>query len=116
MQMVSESRPGLSLLAYCCYHAGQFEQAASMCVRWRGCACADQTAHPPDPAARLSARCLLHGGCFCLLCRYDQLCRLCPDNEPYKLYFAQALYKVCVWGGGVVACGPCSMQHTAGSA
>jgi hypothetical protein len=27
-------------------------------------------------------------------CRYEQLSRICPDEEAYKLYFAQALYKV----------------------
>lgn len=32
MQFVSDSRPGLSLLAYCHYHSGSFEQAASTCV------------------------------------------------------------------------------------
>lgn len=26
--------------------------------------------------------------------RYEQLSRICPDEEAYKLYFAQALYKV----------------------
>jgi hypothetical protein len=30
--MVADSRPGLSLLAYCYYHSGLFEQAASTYV------------------------------------------------------------------------------------
>lgn len=32
LQLVSDSRPGLSLLAYCYYHSGLFEQAASTYV------------------------------------------------------------------------------------
>lgn len=32
LQMVADSRPGLSLLAYCYYHSGLFEQAASTYV------------------------------------------------------------------------------------
>jgi hypothetical protein len=32
LQMVADSRPGLSLLAYCYFHSGLFEQAASTYV------------------------------------------------------------------------------------
>ncbi|KAF6262654.1 hypothetical protein COO60DRAFT_1268016 [Scenedesmus sp. NREL 46B-D3] len=54
LQLAPESRAALSLLAYCQYHCGQYEQAAST---------------------------------------YEHLGRICPSNESYKLYCAQAMYK-----------------------
>ena len=30
----------------------------------------------------------------CIACRYEKLIELFPDNEDYKLYYAQSLFKV----------------------
>ncbi|WIA22247.1 hypothetical protein OEZ85_004572 [Tetradesmus obliquus] len=54
LQFVPNSRAALSLLAYCQYHSGQYEQAAST---------------------------------------YEHLGRICPSNDSYRLYCAQAMYK-----------------------
>lgn len=54
-------------------------------------------------------RCMVHAWamvlCGGLLCRYEQLVTLYPDNQEYKLYHSQSLYKVC--------CGMCRTHHTA---
>jgi hypothetical protein len=45
LQFVPESRPGLSLLAYCYFHSGLFEQAASTCVAWVQCGRSHEQQH-----------------------------------------------------------------------
>uniref|UniRef100_A0A7S0YW97 Tetratricopeptide repeat protein 30 n=1 Tax=Polytomella parva TaxID=51329 RepID=A0A7S0YW97_9CHLO len=54
LQNLPESRAALSLLGYCHYYIGQFEQASQM---------------------------------------YEQLVKLFPDNDDYKMYYAQSIYK-----------------------
>ncbi|KAJ9534365.1 hypothetical protein QJQ45_016062, partial [Haematococcus lacustris] len=54
LQNSPENRAALSLLGYCCYYSGQFEQATQM---------------------------------------YEQLVKQFPENQEYKLYYAQSLYK-----------------------
>ena len=54
LQWSPQSRAALSLLGYCYYFVGQFQEAAEM---------------------------------------YETLVRMVPDNENYRFYYAQSLYK-----------------------
>lgn len=58
LQINSNSRSALSLLAYCYYFTQDFVNAANC---------------------------------------YEHLTSLCPDNEDYKIYYAQSLYQACLY-------------------
>jgi hypothetical protein len=88
LQNIPESRAALSLLGYSYYYTGQFDSAAQMWVLPRE----HVQASCRKPGLSLPAAQSKTG--IWLPCRYDQLVTLYPTNEDYKLYLAQALYKV----------------------